>query len=199
MTDAQTAELVKFIIPVVMGALGGWGAVAMTVGRYKEKIEQLEKCCAGERISKIEGKFEFLQSYEPMVKRGSPLQLTDHGQKVISESGFSALIDSNEAEIVGFLSSCVTDTKYDVQDCSERACKYILNHYCLPNQYYIYPESDDYAVQLVEKSEAIDKYAPLVSSIKNWLYENGYKIEHLVEAGMVYVRDKAIPVIFTDA
>jgi len=193
---AVELDFLNFVVPIVLGAFAGWGAVAMGVGRYKEKIEQLEKCCAGERISKIEGKFEVIQSYEPMTKRGSPIQLTEHGSKVLTDSGFKSLIDEHAVDIVDYVENCATDTKYDVQECSERVCEYLLERNCLPNEYHI--DHNPHPDLIAKKVKAMDKYRPLINEIKDWLYENGYKVEHLVESGTVYVRDKAIPVIFTE-
>jgi len=166
----------------------------MGIGKYIEKIRKLEECCAENRISKIEGKFEVIQALEPMTKRGSPLQLTEHCEKVLADSGFKSLIDANSDEIIEYLSECITDTKYDVQECAERACKSLLEIFCLPNDV----AYNGLPAQAEHEHRRIAHYKPLIFEIKNWLYENGYKIHHLVEAGTVYARDKAIPLIFND-
>lgn len=129
-----------------------------------------------------------------MVKRGSPLQLTEHGQRVLLESGFQALLDDNESDVVEYLASCVTDTKYDVQECAERACESLFDVYCLPNHvaYNGLPE------EFILQNSKTALYRPKILEIKNWLYDNGYRIHHLVDAGTIYARDKAIPVIFPE-
>lgn len=169
--------LANFIVPGVIGAISGAGVVAYTVGKYKEKIRSLEECCAGERLAKIEGQLMVFNNFSPLTQRLSPISLTDHGDKVLKESGVQEFIDKHYERLSDAVQKCVIDTKYDVQQCSRDTLNDALHGHAYVDEH---------------QNMAQNPYSDDVKPLKGWLFENGYKIEDLTEVGNVYLTAKLI-------
>lgn len=173
--------VLQWLVPTLLGSVGGWGVVAFKLGSYKEKIVQLESCCAESRISKIEGRLETLTAYMPLTQAQSPINLTERGQEVLSGSGMDKFIDTHFERLRVEIRNCAAETKYDIQECSEN-----MLHVALEGNLYE-------GVGLLHETLFNDIY-----SLKEWLFENGLKIKDLVEVGTVYLRDKIINVGLSD-
>ena len=72
----QVIELGKIFIPIALGALGGFSAVAMSIEKYKEKVDSLDECkadnkvsAACERIAKIEAMADLFKSFQMLTQR----------------------------------------------------------------------------------------------------------------------------------
>lgn len=175
------ATAVQWLMPVLAGGITGWGVVAFKLGAYKEKIEQLESCCAESRISRIEGRLDTLTAYMPLTQSQSPIGLTERGSEVLLNSGTDKFINNYFQKLRAEIRYCAAETKYDIQECAENILFRALEGY-------LYSEEDP----------SPESYEKDIYSAKEWLFENGLKIKDLVEVGTVYLRDKVIEEGLTD-
>jgi hypothetical protein len=109
----STDTLITIGVSFVTSALTAFAIVAYRMGRYSEKIDQLEKCNLNQRLSKLEGQFE--QS-APLTRRKSPVSLSDRGMKVLLDSGGKAFVDENFEHLHKTIEAKKPETAYDVQE-----------------------------------------------------------------------------------
>lgn len=100
-------------VSIVTSALTAFAIVAYKMGRYSEKIDQLEKCNLNSRLSRLEGQFD--QS-GPVTKKKSPVSLTDRGEKILVDSGGKKFVDENFEELKNKVETPNPQTSYDVQE-----------------------------------------------------------------------------------
>lgn len=99
------------------------------LGKYKEKVDQLEK--REEKLSdKMDGAKEDIvklttqiaaiekkiDSLTGIAKSNSPIKLTEKGEKLISDSGARAIYDTIKDELVDELETYSPHSQYDVQE-----------------------------------------------------------------------------------
>lgn len=99
-------------VSVVVSALTALAIIALKMGRYAEKIDQLEKCNLNTRLSTLEGK--------QLTRRSSPVDLTEYGTTVLNNSGGKAFVDTNYAELKRKVEAIDPQTSYDIQEASRR-------------------------------------------------------------------------------
>lgn len=108
--------IITVAVSVVTSGITAFAIVAYRMGRYSEKIDQLEKCNLNTRISVMEGKIEVRQ---PFTQRKSPINLTDRGITVLRDSGGKNLIDENYNELKNIVEENNPKTSYDIQESSK--------------------------------------------------------------------------------
>ena len=98
-------------VSILTSGVTAFAVVAFKMGRYSEKIDQLEKCDLNTRLSKIEG--------QQLTKRKSPITLTDRGETVLKDSAGKQFVDENLEELHALVEERAPKTSYDVQEASK--------------------------------------------------------------------------------
>jgi hypothetical protein len=168
MTSDQTQALVS-IASVVIAALTGGVTAAIVIGKYKEKVDSLERS-----REKLENKLDICRSEIDTLKEfktnaqkyidskiyqsNSPLSLTDYGKKLIKDSGFETIFDQHKDDLAEMLGKLDPKTAYDVQEVSRSFMD----------------------------SQA--EYAPF-APIKDYAYRTGSDLNLILRAGAILLRD----------
>ena len=114
-----TDSLITVGVSIVTSGITAFAVVAFKMGRYSEKIDQLEKCNLNTRLSTLEGK--------QLTRRNSPVNLTAYGNAVLNNSGGKDFIDNNYPEIKKRVEAENTQTSYDIQEASRKAVEDLQN------------------------------------------------------------------------
>lgn len=114
-----TDSLITIGVSIITSGITAFAIVAFKMGRYSEKIDQLEKCNLNTRLSTLEGK--------QLTRRSSPVNLTAYGNTVLNNSGGKDFIDKNYLEIKKKVESENTQTSYDIQEASRKAVESLQN------------------------------------------------------------------------
>lgn len=107
-----TDTLISVVVSVVTSGITAFSIVAFRMGRYTEKVDQLEKCNLNTRLSTLEGK--------QLTKRNSPVDLTDYGKTVLDNSAGKTFIDDNYQELKEKVELSNPQTSYDIQEESRK-------------------------------------------------------------------------------
>jgi len=111
-----TETLITVGISVLTSGITAFAVVAFKMGRYSEKIDQLEKCDLNTRLSKLEGSL----TPASITQRKSPVTLNERGVKFLNESGAREFVNKNLDELVEKIKSDKVTTAYDVQESAKR-------------------------------------------------------------------------------
>ena len=119
-TNGQTLAYVwQIVISVISGALGGFAVVAFRLGRYAEKIDQLEKCDIQRRLSTLEG--SYAGGAASITKRKSPISLNEKGLALLEASGAKQFVQDNKVSLIAKIRELGHSTAYDVQENAKKA------------------------------------------------------------------------------
>lgn len=121
----NTVPIVISIAGVVVSALVSFIIASVKIGEYKNKVDT-----ACENISDIKKENRetrdkviacetSLKEREPLMKRKSPVSLTDRGNIVLNESGGKSFIDSIYEELKKQVEDKNPKTSYDIQEYSK--------------------------------------------------------------------------------
>ena len=107
---------ITYIISVIISAVVAFAITSFRLGKYTEKIEQLEKHNLHGRISCLEGKVETSQDLSKFIKTKSPFALTEEGKKLLEDSGGKLYIEQNKEELIKQIGAKNPNSAYDVQE-----------------------------------------------------------------------------------
>lgn len=118
-----------FISSVVISLLGAVATSFLTLGKYKEKVDQLEKreektgekidCLRSDvdklmvQVASLEKKIDSLSN---IAQSHSPLALTDKGWALVKDSGAFTIYDAIKDELIAELELQDPRSQYDVQE-----------------------------------------------------------------------------------
>lgn len=108
--------IITILVSVLSSGITAFAVISFRMGRYSEKIDQLEKCNLNTRLSTLEGKFE---NNQPLTKRRSPISLSERGTKVLTDSTGMKFVDDNYSELKTTVENKRPKTAYDVQEFSK--------------------------------------------------------------------------------
>jgi hypothetical protein len=97
------------------------------------------------------------------VEPGSPLKVTEYGDKLLRESGFYDILNANSADLVKAVKGLHPKTNYDIQESAFTVIK-----------------------DLLEKSD--EKLIPL----KNYAFNNGMEVDILIPPAAITLRDEVM-------
>jgi hypothetical protein len=158
-----------FLANLAISAIVGVSAAFVTIGKYKEKVDnlkldhdKLDSKTAGMK-TELDRLLEFkiaTQKYidSKLYSSGSPLRLSNLGQKLIKDSGFKEIFESVKDDLVAQLEQLNPNTQYEVQE-KARALMDTLTDY--------------------EPFKPIEKYA----------FDNGTDLSQILRAGAILLRD----------
>src|SRR3989338_3655894 len=125
-------QIIMFGVNVLIAVGAAWGTAFLVIGKYKEKVESLEK-----EKDKIQDKIDELRSDSDKFSEfkinaqkfidskiyasSSPLALTEYGQQLINQSGFADIFPKVRDDLTTKLEEVVRQKKeslkkYDVQE-----------------------------------------------------------------------------------
>jgi hypothetical protein len=156
--------LLNTILPGIMGALSGWGAISYKMGKYIEKIEKLEKEVfligdIRERLAKVETGKADINTY---IQSKSPLALTDKGKAVLLDSKGKDFIEDNKKVLLEKIHLHNPKTAYDVQTYSE---------------------------EVIKEQSNLEGFNP----IKNYAFKEGIELGIIIKIMGIFLRDLALP------
>ncbi|MBZ9572259.1 hypothetical protein KJA15_02940 [Patescibacteria group bacterium] len=119
--------IIIFIINLIIAAVIGAITASITIGRYKEKVDNLiqEKDKACTKIEKLRSDVDKLLEFKvnaqkfidsKIYKTGSRLTLTEFGKTLLRESGFDDIFEREKDNLARKLSVYPNKTKYDIQE-----------------------------------------------------------------------------------
>lgn len=103
------------------------------------------------------------------VAPGSPLQVTEYGDKLMKESGFYDILKSHSEMLVGAVVKKKPKTNYDIQESSIEVIKDLLG-----------------------KSE------PVLVQLKKYAFDNGLEVDMLIPPAGVTLRDEVMKTLKFD-
>ena len=164
-------EWISLGVSVALSVTGAIFASLLTMGKYKEKIDRLEKDVekSSNRLevlrSDVDKMLAAVSSLEKNVDKlsgysqsHSPIRLTEKGQKAIDDSGFSQVFDNIKDDLLKSLEKENPRSQYDVQE----KARMMLGSM-----------TDDKRFRSVEK----------------WAYDNGEDFAQILRAGAIPLRD----------
>lgn len=161
----QITQGLTWILPLVgavAGALAGWGTAALKIGRYAEKVDQLEKCNLQQRLSTLEGSVNTSRDYTKTLTRSkSPIGLTEKGDDLLKRSSADAFVLQHKNELVKKIKDQKPPTAYDVQEMAR---------------------------QIVESLKDDVRFKPF----KDFVYTEGIDLEPIFIVMSIYLRDIAL-------
>lgn len=153
----------SIIIPSLSGMLGVVGTLmlfALKIGKYVEKIVNLEKTI--EKVSMLEKYVSALQEFQknaPQIFVGkSPLGLTIYAETLLKDVEFQEFFKTVREKLVEKLDLMQLKTRYDVQEKSKELLQQVQNE---------------------------DIFIPL----KTKAYDKGKNYDHIMQAGSIPLRD----------
>lgn len=122
-------DLLNLIISVAFSVVGAVATSFLTLGKYKEKVDQLEErdkesrkelkqlttnvAVLDERIQNIQKSIDNLTN---SAQAHSPVQLTEKGWKMVRDSGAYDVFQDNKDRYLSELEAQRPRSQYDVQD-----------------------------------------------------------------------------------
>ncbi len=164
-----TIILSSGIVSALITLLGG----LLILGKYREKVDSLEKKCEKhenkiddmkDRISTLEGGVERDRANNPYVKRKSPLSLTDRGKAMLLDSGGESYVNANKDQLIKSIKDKNPKSAYDVQELAQRVIRERIDE---------------------------DEFIPL----KDFVYKEGIELKNLLQVMGIALRDAALPIL----
>jgi hypothetical protein len=93
------------------------------MGKYIEKVDQLEKCNFQQRISTLEGSFNARRDIGAYTQTKSPISLNPKGETLLDASGGRMYVDSNFQKFMEEVDVQQPKSSYDIQELSKRVIK----------------------------------------------------------------------------
>ena len=118
-----TDMIISIIASILTSAITAFAVVAFKMGRYSEKIDQLEKCDLQRRVSTLEGSL----TPASITQRKSPVTLNDRGIKLLNDSNAKKFVDDNLNELMQKIRDFNVSTAYDVQEKSKQVIESYRN------------------------------------------------------------------------
>lgn len=159
------------IITLVLSISASVATSFLTLGKYKEKVDQLEK-----KHDKISDKVDALRSdtdkmissvvsleksidkLTDIAQAHSPITLTKKGEKLVEDSGFNKIFEEAKESLVKDLHKMQPHSQYDVQE----------------------------KARILLRDMTTDKrFAP----VETWAYNNGEDFPQILRAGSIKLRD----------
>lgn len=106
------SPLITVLVSVVTSGLTAFALISHRMGRYAEKIDQLERCNLNTRLSTLEGR--------QLTRRNSPVDLTEYGTTVLNKSGGKIFVDENYSELKEKVEEGNPQTSYDIQEAARK-------------------------------------------------------------------------------
>ena len=122
-TSDSLSVVWQIVISIISGAVSGFAVVAFRMGRYAEKVDQLEKCDIQKRLSHLEGEQDARKDMAAFLQTKSPLSYNEKGQKLLEDSRGKDYVDSHLEEMRTEVKSRNPKSAYDVQEMSMGAIK----------------------------------------------------------------------------
>lgn len=171
----EQIQIIMFGVNLLIAVGAGWGTAFLVIGKYKEKVDSLEK-----EKNKIQDKVDELRSDSDKFSEfkinaqkfidskiyasSSPLVLTEYGQQLINQSGFADIFPKVKDDLVTKLEEVVQQKlkdpskKYDIQEMARALMDELTNY---------------------KSFEAIKIYA----------FQNGKDYQQILRAGAILLRD----------
>lgn len=117
--------MVLSVAGIIISTLLAFLVSSIRIGVYKNKVDN---ACNDVQEMKKELKevrdmaiscTTSLKEREPLVRKKSPIELSDRGKIVLAESGGRAFIDNNYAELRSKLEEKKPETAYDIQEAAK--------------------------------------------------------------------------------
>lgn len=128
----QNIQIVMFVVNLVLAGIVGALSAFFTIGQYKNKVDNLEttlgkdehaglRKTVGEIRDKVVTCEATMKANEPLVKRKSPVSLTDRGTSLLEMSGGKKFVDDNLESLKLAVETKGAKTAYDIQEFSREA------------------------------------------------------------------------------
>lgn len=119
--------LLVFVVNALIAAAVGWGAASRKIGTYQNKVDNLEATIGKDEhggLRKTVGDIHVkviacetrLEERGPLLKRESPVSLTERGAAFLENSGGKLFVDDNFPELLAGVENLDPKTAYDVQE-----------------------------------------------------------------------------------
>ncbi len=112
-------SIIQIIASILTAGITAFAVVAFKLGKYSEKVDQLEKCDLNSRLSKLEGQFQQINTTNAFLRKESPIALNEKGEKLLRESGGSDFLSQNFETLFEAVENKGPQTPYDVQEMSK--------------------------------------------------------------------------------
>ncbi len=122
-------DWITLVVSVLISLLGAVATSFLTLGKYKEKVDQLEKrdtdhCTKLEELGKdvavikerIQNVQKAVDNLANTAKANSPIKLTDKGWDILKDSGCYAIFLDNRDKYLRELEAKKPRSQYDVQE-----------------------------------------------------------------------------------
>ncbi|MDO4987245.1 MAG: hypothetical protein Q4E46_02965 [Candidatus Saccharibacteria bacterium] len=167
----MNTEWISLIVSIIISVAAAIATSFLTLGKYKEKVDQLEKRGEkdGNKINDVEKAVvelkTMISSLEKNIDRidgvaqsHSPLSLTEKGKKLIKDSGLLDIFDKIKDDLVKDLEKEKPISQYDTQE----------------------------KARMLMTSLYSDRR---FTSVEKWAYENGRDFAQILRAGSIPLRD----------
>lgn len=169
MSNNSTTEIWLFAINLVLSAVVGVCTAFFTIGKYKEKVDNLKTDHdkhdgkITDMKSELDRLLEFKVNVQKFVdsniyKNQSPLSLTEYGQKLVDDSGFKEVFENTKDDLVTMLEQQNPSSQYDTQE-KARALM-----------------------------DSLTDYAPF-ELLKKYAFEHGADLGQILRSGAIMLRD----------
>jgi hypothetical protein len=120
-------NILNLISTIIISAIVALVTIMLKVGKYQQKVDDLkeEKDKNSFKIDSLRTDVDTLKEFKTnaqkfidkeLYKSKSPLTLTDLGLKLVRDSGFERVFDSEKDNLASMLAERQPDTQYDVQE-----------------------------------------------------------------------------------
>jgi len=163
----MNSELLSIIISSGVGALVSFTLLALSIGKYREKIDRHDKyhdkisnklAEISEKLSSIEGGLLIRDKVQDYIRSKSPLGLTKKGEALLIDSKGKDYIDSKKKEFLTEIKLHNPKTAYDVQELSK---------------------------SLIEQRTSLEEF----NIIKDFAFKKGLTVQLILEVLSIYLRD----------
>ncbi len=157
--------MIELLLLIITALLGG---ITFFIKKIFDKTDSLEVSFKPitPAIVEIQGKFKDAGHnllFPLTVTPGSPLKLTEYGQKLIDESGFETLLEKCRDMLVTKVKDKKPKTNYDIQQESINVVKELLH-------------SDE----------------ETLNPLKDYAFNNGLKVDILIPPAGIVLRDEVM-------
>ena len=127
MDNQSILTIILFIVNLIAAGIIGSLSAVFTIGQYKNKVDTLkeEKDKARDKIDALRSDVDKLTEFkanaqkfidDKIYQKGSPLNLTEFGIKLLKDSGFDGIFKIEKDNLAKKLEQYNPITKYDVQE-----------------------------------------------------------------------------------
>lgn len=121
MTSDVWAIVISVVLSIVTALIVFWGkfsAAQTEIKNLKDRLEKIETKLteACEKLATEVGRGERDRAHDDLVKRESPLSLTDKGKALLLDSGGENYVETNKAKLIKIIKDKKPTSAYDVQE-----------------------------------------------------------------------------------